>query len=140
MFSLGSASRSKLVGVHPDLVRVVERAIQLTPIDFKVTCGTRTVAEQRILVKEKKSKTMNSRHIPGADGLGKAIDFVALVSGQVSWKQADYVTIAEAFFKAATELGVAIRWGGSWSTSTAGWQANSFFDGPHVELLASAYP
>ncbi len=134
-FSLGSASRSKLVGVHPDLVRVVERAIQLTSIDFKLTEGLRTVERQRQLVREGKSKTMNSRHLTG-----HAIDFAALVGGQVNWDFQHYLTIAEAFFKAAKELGVAIRWGGSWNTSTAGWQATRFKDGPHVELVASAYP
>jgi len=30
MYSLGPRSRQRLKGVHPDLVKVVERAIQIT--------------------------------------------------------------------------------------------------------------
>lgn len=123
-YSLGSASRAKLQGVHPDLVRVVERAIELTPIDFRITCGLRTLAEQQQLVAEKKSKTLKSRHLTG-----HAIDFVALPDGKPSWNMPLYVTIAAAFKRAAAELGVKIECGADW-----GW------DGPHVELDRKVYP
>lgn len=33
-FALGTKSHQSLSGVHPDLVRVVERAIEVTSIDF----------------------------------------------------------------------------------------------------------
>ncbi len=35
-FKLSKRSRSRLEGVHPDLVAVVELAIIMTPIDFTV--------------------------------------------------------------------------------------------------------
>ena len=35
-YILGARSLKELTGVHPDLVRVVKRAIQITPIDFAV--------------------------------------------------------------------------------------------------------
>ncbi|MCB5320309.1 M15 family peptidase, partial [Yersinia massiliensis] len=50
-FIFGKASESNLIGVHPDLVKVVRRALEITPIDFKVIEGCRTVERQRELVK-----------------------------------------------------------------------------------------
>lgn len=62
-FIFGKASESNLIGVHPDLVKVVRRALEITPIDFKVIEGCRTVERQRELVKDGASQTMNSRHL-----------------------------------------------------------------------------
>ena len=49
-FKLSNRSKGKLEGVHPDMVAVVERAIELTKVDFGVTYGVRTVEEQEKLV------------------------------------------------------------------------------------------
>ena len=42
IFAFSKRSVSNLAGVHPDLVRVVRRAIQITTVDFTVTEGLRT--------------------------------------------------------------------------------------------------
>ena len=125
-FVLGSTSRARLKQVHPDLVKVVERAIQLTPLDFTITEGRRTVACQRQLVADGASKTMNSRHITG-----HAIDFAVLVGGKVRWDWPLYPRVADAFKAAAKELNIPIIWGGDWP---------KFRDGPHVELDRRKYP
>jgi len=44
-YSLGQRSLAELHGVHPDLVRVIKRAIALTTQDFMVVQGTRTKEE-----------------------------------------------------------------------------------------------
>ena len=123
---LSTASRNKLRDVHPDLIRVVERAIQITPIDFKITCGLRSWAEQDRLFAAGATRTRNSRHLTG-----HAVDFAAIVGGKVRWDWPLYGRIAEAFKKAAAELGIAIVWGGDWRT---------FKDGPHIELDRKQYP
>ena len=125
-FVLGSRSRAKLKGVHPDLVRVVELALSYSPHDFTITEGLRTVARQRELKAAGASQTMNSRHITG-----HAIDFAVLVGGKVRWDWPLYGQVAEAFKRAAKELNVPIIWGGSWKTLR---------DGPHVELDRKRYP
>lgn len=125
-FTLSKASEEKLVGVHPDLVRVVRRAIEITPIDFRVTEGLRTLERQKQLKAEGKSKTLKSRHLTG-----HAIDFVALPAGAVSWDLKFYRQITDAFKRAAVELRIPIVCGIDWS---------GFVDGPHVELLTSVYP
>jgi len=125
-YQLGQRSRERLQGVHPDLVRVVERAIELTSVDFTVLEGLRTTERQKTLVAAGASKTMNSRHITG-----HAVDLGAYVDGQVDWSWPLYERIAAAMKLAAKELDVAITWGGDWT---------SFRDGPHFELDRKAYP
>jgi len=61
-YVLGAKSLQRLSGVHPDLVRVVKRAIKITPVDFSVIEGVRTKKRQSELFASGASKTMNSRH------------------------------------------------------------------------------
>ena len=57
-FKLSQRSLDKLNGVHPDMVAVVKRAIELTDVDFGVTYGVRTLAEQEELYNSGRSQTM----------------------------------------------------------------------------------
>jgi D-alanyl-D-alanine carboxypeptidase. len=139
MFKLSARSEANLVGVHPDLVRVVRRAIEITDIDFMVGEGVRTLERQKQLYAQGKSKTLNSRHIPGKDGYGKAVDLWVLKNGQVTWETKYYVQLAKHVLKAAKELGVDIRWGGDWNQN-GDWRDEKFFDGPHFELSTRRYP
>ncbi len=125
-FKLGKKSRERLIGVHPDLTRVVERAIELTEVDFTVLEGLRTPARQKVLMESGASQTLNSRHITG-----HAVDLGAWVDNQVDWSWPLYHKIAAAMKEAAKELNVAIVWGGDWRT---------FKDGPHFELDRRKYP
>ena len=126
MFKLGKRSIERLQGVHPDLVKVVERAIEMSPVDFTVLEGLRSPERQQTLVASGASQTLNSRHITG-----HAVDLGAWVDNQVDWSWPLYHKIASAMKAAANELGVAIVWGGDWKT---------FKDGPHFELDRKYYP
>lgn len=142
-FVLGAKSLNNLKGVDDKLVAVVKRALQISPTDFTVIEGVRTVARQRELVKKGASKTMNSKHI-----VGKAVDIVPLVNGKISWDFNHYYPLAKAMAQAATELGVSVRWGGAWTVITGKsgtpqeWVASyrkgggRFLDGVHFELPA----
>lgn len=125
-YIFGQASESNLIGVHPDLVKVVRRALELTPIDFKVIEGRRTLERQRELVKAGASQTLNSRHLTG-----HAVDIVPLPDGKVSWEWKYFYPMADAMKQAAAELGITVEWGGNWTT---------FKDGPHFQLPARQYP
>lgn len=114
MYRLGTGSRRELQGVHPALVRVVERAIQITLQDFSVHDGIRTIEEQRQYVKAKVSWTMKSRHLPQADGYGHEVDLVPYINGRLRWEWPPIYAIARAMRQAAEELGVKIVWGGCW--------------------------
>lgn len=126
MFKLGPRSRMRLEGVHPDLVRVVDRAIEISTVDFTVLEGLRTPERQKTLLESGASQTMNSRHITG-----HAVDLGAWVDSQVDWSWPLYHKIAAAMKTAAKELGVSIVWGGDW---------RNFKDGPHFELDRKVYP
>lgn len=141
-FKLSKKSRERLIGVHPDLTRVVERAIELTEVDFTVLEGVRSKARQEKLVASGASQTLNSRHITG-----HAVDLGALVAGQVRWDWGLYLRIAEAVRTASLELGIPIRWGGTWGLLsdlkgdiTADVLHKRFPDGPHFELDRREYP
>lgn len=123
---LSPRSEKALAGVHPDLVRVVRRAAEITAIDFIVTEGLRSQARQKQLVAAGASKTMKSRHLTG-----HAVDLAALVAGKVRWDWPLYAKLAEAMKRAAAELGVPLEWGGDWK---------SFKDGPHFQLPWKQYP
>lgn len=125
-FRLSTRSRERMKGVHPALVGVVERAIALTPVDFMVTEGLRTLARQAELVRAGASRTLNSRHLSG-----HAVDLAALVDGAVRWDWPLYPRIAGAMKAAAAERGVALVWGGDWK---------SLRDGPHFELDRRVFP
>lgn len=125
-FILSERSIRRLEGVHPDLVRVVKRAIEITPVDFAVTEGLRTKEKQEQLVKAGASKTMRSRHLTG-----HAVDLAAVIGSEVRWDWALYPQLANAMKSAANELNVPIEWGGDWKT---------FKDGPHFQLPWEQYP
>lgn len=121
-YKLSHRSKQRLSGVHPDLVAVVKRAIEITEQDFAVTEGIRHIERQRQLVATGKSTTMNSRHLTG-----HAVD---LVPWPVSWDWEHFYPIADAMKQAAEELGVDLEWGGDWK---------SFPDGPHFQLSWKKY-
>lgn len=119
-FLLSQKSKDRLSGVHPDLVKVVNRAIEITEIDFAVLEGVRSKTRQEHLVKAGASQTMRSRHLTG-----HAVDLGAYVAGSVRWDWPLYNQLADAMKKAAAELKVPIEWGGDWTTLK---------DGPHFQL------
>ena len=131
-FKLGKRSLSNLEGVNPDLIKVVKRAIELTKVDFTVIEGLRTKERQAQLLKEKKTTTMNSRHLTG-----HAVDIAAWVvpegteKATISWDWKHYYIIEKAMKQAASELKIPIEWGGDWKT---------FKDAPHWQLPFNKYP
>jgi peptidoglycan LD-endopeptidase CwlK len=88
--SLSKLSRDRLQGVHPDLVRVVERAIQITTQDFRVQEGLRTRERQAVLVARGASRTMYSRYLTGhaVDRAGWRRDQL-IVGGRLSGRRRD---------------------------------------------------
>ena len=124
--------RLRLAGLHPDLVRVVERARLTVP--FIVVEGLRSRERQERLVAIGASRTLASRHLTG-----HAVDLAywlddgdgAPEAGEIRWDWPLARKIAEAMKAAAAEQRVALVWGGDWKT---------FRDGPHFELDRRRYP
>lgn len=134
MRSWSERSLKNRQGVHPDLLRVLDKALQESPVDFLIAEGLRTVERQRELLKAKATTTMNSRHLTG-----HAIDFYAWMDidrdGKVEFEEMSAYPlmkeIADAIKMAASELQIPIVWGGDWK---------KFKDYPHIELDRRKYP
>ena len=131
---LTATSVAELKDVHPDLIKVVNRAAEITPLSFVITEGSRTVAQQKINVANGASKTMKSRHIPSSNkcNMACAVDLAAIVGGRVRWDWPLYHILADTMKKAAKDVGVPIEWGGDWT--------GKFKDGPHFQLPWKTYP
>lgn len=120
-------SLNSLKGIHPDLRRVIDRALQDSPLDFIVIEGLRSPARQHELVASGASQTLNSRHLTG-----HAVDLLPIgPDGKAAFAWPLYDQLGPAVKEAAQKEAVAITWGGDWK---------SLRDGPHFELDRNAYP
>lgn len=119
-------SLNSLKGVHPDLRRVIDRALQDSPLDFIVIEGVRSVDRQKQLVASGASQTMNSRHITG-----HAVDLLPIGHNGPAFDWPLYHKLGPAVKAAADAEGVDLEWGGDWT---------SFKDGPHFQLSRKSYP
>lgn len=140
-YTFGERSERNLQGVHPDLVRVVRRALQLSDIDFAVIEGLRTKERQAELMAAGASWTMKSRHLTG-----HAVDLAPVV-GTVRWDWPLIYRVAAAMKLAALDQKVVVEWGGTWQPLdqlqmpiTQASLHKSQADGPHFQLPWKAYP
>lgn len=152
-FVLSPGSRKELHHVHEALVRVVEKAVELSAQQFAVHDGIRTLDEQKQMVQRGASQTLDSRHITG-----HAVDLVPYINGKLRWEWPPIYLIADAMRMGAQQLDIPLRWGGAWDVdftkSTAAPQdlvndyvmrrkksgLSAFIDGPHFELPRRLYP
>ncbi len=108
-YKLGLASQKNLIGIDDDLAIIVQRALEVSTVDFSVVDGLRTIEEQERLVQDGKSWTLDSKHLSG-----DAVDIYPWVDGATSHAEEDYRRVARAMFRASQELGFVIEWGGFW--------------------------
>jgi peptidoglycan L-alanyl-D-glutamate endopeptidase CwlK len=150
-FRWGLRSLQNLSGIHHDLRRVADRALQLTTQDMTVIEGIRSIERQRQLLAQGHTRTLNSRHITGM-----AIDLVP--APFTTWEDTDrWDTMATAFAQASRELEIPCFWGCAWHkpigefktgkearedyVATRRKQRRSvFLDFPHIELCRTTYP
>lgn len=115
----------KLIGVHPDLVRVVQRLTN-EGVQFSILEGVRSLERQKALFAAGASRTMNSRHLTG-----HAVDLAPVVKNMIRWDWPLFDALAVTIKAAAKAENVPLEWGGDWVT---------FRDGPHWQLPWAAYP
>lgn len=127
MYTLGKTSASRMMeGVHPLLIACVCLAMRkYSTVDFGVGDGAvRTREMQTRLLESGKSKTMNSMHLPQADGYSWAVDLypVGYKPNNKAEKER-FRAIKSAMDSAAFELGIQLEHGFDW-----GW------DMPHHQI------
>lgn len=137
-FAFGHLSNARLIGVHPKLVEVLERAIEISEQDFMILEGVRS--REQMAINYGKGRTaaeceakgvaaryaqphaakvtwlndpFKSNHAVKSDGYGYAVDAVPY---PVDFNTiSKYDAIAKAVLRAAKEKGVKIRWGDDWN-------------------------
>ena len=155
-YVLGARSLRNLERVHPQLVRVVKRAIQISSQDFMVIEGVRSKEQcwvnygkgrsavqcQQAGVPAKYAQPqaakvtwlrdpLNSKHCIQSDGFGHAVD---LVPYPIDWNDLKkFDAIAAAMKQAAKECGVPVRWGADWDNDGKPRERGET-DSPHFEL------
>jgi len=158
MPSYGKSSTARLATCHNDIQEVMNEVIKT--YDCSILEGSRTIERQRILFNSGKSTIMNSKHIPGADGVSHAVDVVpypilwggteekelmrAIKERDVEHmrKKMDQYKIVYARFYhfagfvqgIAESKGIKLRWGGDWDSDRV-FDDSNFRDLPHFELL-----
>lgn len=131
-FVLGRRSRQQLEGVHLDLVRVVERAIEISSHDFTVIEGVRTMERQRMLLAKGFTRTLRSRHLTG-----HAVDLVPW-AGELDWDDLlKFRQVGHAMRVAAFDLEIPLVWG---ARTSHGGHWRTLNDMPHFQLTRTTYP
>lgn len=129
-------SRSRLEGVDPRLVLVLNEVVKY--FDIVVIEGKRSQERQNELVKQGKSKTKFGKHV-----LGMAVDIAPYdptVKGKIDWSARDDFHYMGGFVLGiACKMGVNVRWGGDWSSSSLAKEVrttkdNNFDDLVHFEI------
>ena len=136
MYELSKSSKEKLETCDKRLIFIVLSAIKISKIDFGVSCGHRSIEEQRKLFNEGKSR------VDGVKAKGKhnfypskAVDLFAYVDGSISYEIADLSYIAGIIDAVANQLGYKVRWGGNWDGDGVIMRDQNFNDLPHFEIV-----
>jgi len=135
-YSFTESSEKNFANVHPDLVKLARKALELSPVNFGVSEGARSVDRQRYLLGQRATQTLDSRHIPaepmgGGNNLSHAIDIFPFVGGEARYDGRLFAEIKEAWDQASVLLKIPFEWGGDWK---------DFHDAPHFQLPVKEYP
>lgn len=129
-YQFSRQSVGNMKGLHPDMVRVLHRALEITPYDFGVLEGVRSIERQREYFRNGNSTTMNSQHLIQDTGFGHAVDLVVWVDGKPTQKHKYFRKVIQAIFTAAIDLGVQVEAGALW---------RDFLDSAHIQLNPRYY-
>lgn len=142
-FRFGQRSSAQLTSVHPDLQRVVRRALEISRVDFAVIEGRRSPERQKKLYAIGRTTpgdivtwAIHSRH-----ETGHAIDLgPTLPNGNIDWNDlAGFKEIYRAMMAASKETTIPVRSGWDWDQDgLTGEKGES--DLPHYELPRGDYP
>lgn len=136
MFRFSKKSLAQLDTVDPRLKALAIQVLSISPIDFTIVQGRRTVAQSAQNIKNGTSflsDPSKSKHVTG-----EAIDFAPYVNGKLDWDDREkFWTIAKLFKQEAEKMGIKVRLGADWngSGSYKDEVQRGTFDGGHVELV-----
>ncbi|RPJ80989.1 MAG: M15 family peptidase [Acidobacteria bacterium] len=134
MIRLGANSEYNLATCHPKLQRIVRLLAQRVPksMDFKVTCGHRSEADQEAAFKAGSS----TKHFPDSKHNVMPSLAVDLAPYPVDWKDTARLAKLAGYLQAvADDLNIEIRWGGDWDGDGKTLD-EKLIDMPHFELTS----
>lgn len=134
-FQFSARSKERVSGVHPTVLSILDRALQISKVDFGIPeyGGLRSAEEQNKLYKKHLSK-LDGYQKKSHHQTGKAVDFYAFVDGKASWEEPHLAMVAAAILQASSEIGVKASWGGLWSTNRIVDGIEYGWDCPHIEF------
>ena len=139
-YKFGKRSLDNLNGVNPLLINVLNRALEISPVDFGIIQGKRSIDEQRKNVAKGVSQTMNSRHLEECSidenvCYGNAVDILpTAIKPGMNWDLKYFMPVLKAIKQAGDELGVELRFGVNWKNDPSLPIETKFIDAPHVEI------
>ena len=130
MPSFGKSSKDRLATCHPDLQALMNEVIK--HVDISILCGHRSVEEQAELYRQGKSKLDGSAGKKSNHNYkpSRAVDFSAY---PVRWERERFIAAAYFAKGIASQMGIDVRLGCDWNSDLV--FSESFFDGPHLELI-----
>jgi len=135
MWQFSTHSRLRLATAHLVLIEAFTKALEVSPVDFGISCGHRGEVAQNAAFISGASKLVfpNSKHNRNP---AWAVDFFPFVAGQgVMWEDKKlFYLIAGLVMGIGQEMGYRLRWGGAWD----GWlnRVGMLQDLPHIEMLS----
>lgn len=140
MFVFSETSKKRLATCHEDLQKIAKMAIQVTPIDFGIAEGHRSIERQQELYERGLTK------MDGIENIGKhnhepseAFDVFAYVNGSACYDKETLCLLAGVLFSCAAVLrakGIIesnLRWGGNWDRDQVIIKDQKFQDLVHYE-------
>lgn len=132
MYRFGKNSLNRIDTLHPDMARVLHRAMSMQIMDFSVLETLRTFERQQRLVRTGASKTLNSKHLKQSDGYSHAFDVAPY---PIDWQDTGRFYILNGIIRAAAVIeGVNIRTGADWDSDGL-IKDHTFVDLPHCEMV-----
>tara|TARA_B110000977_G_scaffold132061_1_gene168161 strand:- start:1393 stop:1887 length:495 start_codon:yes stop_codon:yes gene_type:complete len=152
-------SNDRLNTCHNDLIQITKLALELSPVDFGISQGERTIEQQQHFFDTKVSRinpskyssprslAKDAKHITIKEdpefNVSRAVDVFAVVTGQKSlaFDHRTLSVIAGCFYSAAQILfdqrktTHVIRWGGDWDSDGIIVHDQNLVDLPHYELI-----
>jgi len=148
MNKFSETSKERLSTCDLYLQKVMIKAIELSPIDFGIAQGARTIQEQKQYFNEGKSKInpdnyteyqlpLKAKHIVTPEfPKSRAVDFYAYIPGKgASWSSKQMLVIIGVILAVDNSMEGRLRSGADWDQDGEFMTDQTFQDLPHIEII-----
>ena len=106
-YSFGRSSTNRLSTCHPDIIRIMKRALTITTVDMAVICGQRGEEDQNAVFNAvpQKSKARYGESPHNAEPASLAVDVAPFFESMVMWNDKElYAEVASSVHVAQKQL------------------------------------